>query len=132
MQTKAQSIKETITDVITGYIISVAITFIINYFHDIEIATWKNFSMTACYTVVSMIRKYIRRYFNNKEQWVYSFSKAYDCHCWTNVKKGETHTFHASFYDKHESWKLIEKKQNEDEYNKRIYSEKNKRAVGVY
>lgn len=69
MQSKLDSIKETIVDVITGYILAIGIAFVINWAHDVDISIWKNFSMTACYTAVSMIRKYvIRRFFNKLEK----------------------------------------------------------------
>lgn len=68
MQSRKDSLKETCWDIGIGFIISICATFIINWIHSVDIPTWKNFTMTICFTIVSLIRSYAtRRYFNNKE-----------------------------------------------------------------
>ncbi len=68
MQTKRESIVESLVDVGIGFIISLIATFVINWLHDLDIPIWKNFTMTMCFTFVSLCRKYlIRRHFSNRE-----------------------------------------------------------------
>jgi len=65
MQSRKDSIIESLVDVGIGFVISIIATFIINKIHGIEIPVWKNFTMTICFTIVSLVRKYfVRRYFN--------------------------------------------------------------------
>jgi hypothetical protein len=69
MQTRKQSITESIIDTGIGFIISLLLAFIINWMHDIDIPIWKNFTMTICFSVIGLIRRYIiRRYYNKKEE----------------------------------------------------------------
>lgn len=67
-QTKYQSMIESITDTGIGFIISIIATFIINKIHGIDVPVWKNFTMTLCFTVLSLARRYVvRRWFSKKE-----------------------------------------------------------------
>lgn len=69
MQSRKDSLKETCWDIGIGFIISICATFIINWVHSVDIPTWKNFTMTICFTIVSLVRRYAtRRYFNSKEK----------------------------------------------------------------
>lgn len=68
MQSRKESLIESLVDVGVGFIISICATFAINYIHDIDIPVWKNLTMTICFTVISLARRFVtRRYFNNKE-----------------------------------------------------------------
>lgn len=43
-------------------------TFFINKIHGIDVPIWKNFTMTLCFTILSLIRRYVvRRWFSKKE-----------------------------------------------------------------
>jgi hypothetical protein len=69
MQSKSESLKEAIYNAIISYAVAVVFTFFINWLHDLDIPVWKNFSMTFCFTVLSIIRSYIvRRWFNANEK----------------------------------------------------------------
>ncbi len=68
MQTKLQSFKEAISNAIISYFVAIIFTFFINWLHNINMPVWKNFSMTFCFTVLSIVRSYVvRRWFNKKE-----------------------------------------------------------------
>lgn len=69
MQSRKESLLEAIVDGVLGFLLSVCIAFVVNKVHGIEIPMWKNFTMTACFTGVSLIRRYlVRRFFNKREQ----------------------------------------------------------------
>jgi len=68
MQTKKQSIIETITSILIGYIISLVSLFIIFPILGIESNSGKNIIISFYFTVISLIRGYyVRRYFNKKQ-----------------------------------------------------------------
>ncbi len=68
MQTKKQSLIESIVNVLIGFIISITATFIIFPLVGIHSTPLQNVTSTIGFTIVSLIRQYIiRRYFNNKE-----------------------------------------------------------------
>ena len=68
MQTKKQSIIETITSILIGYIISLVSLFIIFPILGIESSSGKNIIITFYFTAISLIRGYfVRRYFNKKQ-----------------------------------------------------------------
>ena len=67
MQTKKQSLIESITNTVVGFIISYASTFLIFPLVGIESSASKNIVITLFFTVVSIFRGFlIRRYFNKK------------------------------------------------------------------
>lgn len=67
MQTKKQSLKESLTNTFIGFLISLLATFIVLPMFGIQSTFLKNIGITICFTVISIIRGYlIRRYFNNK------------------------------------------------------------------
>ena len=69
MQTKKQSLIESITNILIGYTISVIAQAIIYPLFWINIWTWKNLMIWAIFTIISLVRNYIiRRYFNKKEK----------------------------------------------------------------
>ena len=68
MQTKKQSIIETITSILIGYIISLVSLFIIFPILGIESNSGKNMIISFYFTAISLIRGYyVRRYFNKKQ-----------------------------------------------------------------
>tara|TARA_R110000803_G_scaffold210835_1_gene284191 strand:+ start:57891 stop:58103 length:213 start_codon:yes stop_codon:yes gene_type:complete len=69
MQTKKQSLKESLLNVLIGFTISLMASFIIFPLFNMESSVLKNIGTTICFTIVSLMRSYlIRRYFNNKEK----------------------------------------------------------------
>jgi len=69
MQSKKQSIMETLTSVFIGYIISLASLFIIFPILNIESSSSKNIIITFYFTVLSIARGYVvRRFFNKKNK----------------------------------------------------------------
>ena len=67
MQTKRQSLVESIANTFTGFVISFASTFLIFPLMGFESTTGKNLIITVFFTGVSIIRNYIlRRVFNRK------------------------------------------------------------------
>jgi len=67
MQTKKQSIIESLTNVTIGYLISLISLFLIFPILGIESSTGKNLIITLYFTLISIARSYIiRRYFNKK------------------------------------------------------------------
>lgn len=67
MQTKKQSLIESLTNVVIGYLISLLSLFIIFPILGIESSTGKNLIITLYFTLISIARSYIlRRYFNKK------------------------------------------------------------------
>lgn len=67
-QSKKHSILEQVCNVLTGVVISFAITEYILYpYYNIDVSPSMNFTITAILTVVSIARGYLwRRYFNSK------------------------------------------------------------------
>lgn len=67
MQTRKQSLIESLTDKIIGFAISFASTFIIFPLVGFESNSGKNLVITLFFTVVSVVRGYVvRRFFNKK------------------------------------------------------------------
>jgi hypothetical protein len=67
MQSTKESFVESLVDVGIGFIISIFATIVINKIHCIEIPLWKNFTITICFTIISLVRRFVvRRYFNNR------------------------------------------------------------------
>lgn len=67
MQSKKESLKETITDVTIGYLFALMTQIIIFPWFGIYVSLGKNIKMGLCFTVVAIIRKYcVRRWFNKK------------------------------------------------------------------
>ncbi len=70
MQTKKQSIKESITNIVVGYFISLISQLIIFPLLNITVTMADNLLISAYFTLISLIRSYvIRRYFNRKIEW---------------------------------------------------------------
>lgn len=67
MQTKKQSVIESLTNIGVGYLISLFSLFVIFPILGIESSTGKNIIITLYFTLISFLRSYIlRRYFNKK------------------------------------------------------------------
>ena len=67
MQTKKQSLKESITNISIGYFISLISQLIIFPILNIQVEITDNLLISAYFTVISFVRSYvIRRYFNRK------------------------------------------------------------------
>ena len=70
MQTKKQSLKESITNIVVGYFISLISQLIIFPLLNITVTMADNLLISAYFTLISLIRSYvIRRYFNRKIEW---------------------------------------------------------------
>lgn len=68
MQTKKQSLIESLTNVAIGYFISLISLFIIFPILGIESNTGKNLLITLYFTLISVVRSYVlRRWFNKKK-----------------------------------------------------------------
>jgi predicted membrane protein len=68
MQTKKQSLLESLTNTMIGFVISFASTFIIFPLMGFESSASKNIIITLFFTAVSILRGYvIRRFFNKKK-----------------------------------------------------------------
>jgi hypothetical protein len=69
MQTKRQSIIESITNTAVGYGISLVSLFLIFPVLGIESSPQKNIAISAYFTVISILRGYVlRRFFNKKHK----------------------------------------------------------------
>lgn len=69
MQTKKQSLLESLTNTAIGFVISLASTFVIFPLVGFESSASKNIIVTLFFTAVSILRGYlIRRFFNTKNQ----------------------------------------------------------------
>lgn len=67
MQTRTQSLVESITNIIIGYTVAIASQLIIFPMFDISIPLGDNLLIGAYFTIISLVRSYIvRRYFNRK------------------------------------------------------------------
>jgi len=65
-QTKLQSIFETITQIMTGYMINVCMYMVILPLFGFNVTLTQSFQVSALFTVISLVRLYvIRRLFNN-------------------------------------------------------------------
>jgi len=66
-QTRKQSLIESLTNLVIGYLISLLSLFVIFPILAIESSTGKNFTITLYFTLISVIRSYVlRRFFNKK------------------------------------------------------------------
>lgn len=69
MQTKKQSIAESLANVAIGYLISLASLFLIFPLIGIESNANKNITISIYFTVISILRSYaLRRFFNKKHK----------------------------------------------------------------
>lgn len=69
MQTKKQSLKESLFNTVIGFVISYMSTFLIFPIMGFDSDFSKNFIITIYFTIVSILRGYlVRRFFNNKNQ----------------------------------------------------------------
>ena len=67
MQTKRQSLTESIVNVVIGYLVAVVSQILIFPFFDIVVTIWDNLLIGLWFTIVSILRSYlIRRYYNAK------------------------------------------------------------------
>lgn len=68
-QTKLQSLREALTNVIIGYIIAVISNMFVLSLFGYQTSLSKSMGIGLCFTIISIIRNYIvRRFFNNKEK----------------------------------------------------------------
>jgi hypothetical protein len=68
MQSKKESLKESLINTSLGFAISLAATFLVLPLFGIESTPLKNIGITVCFTVISVLRSYlVRRYFNKIE-----------------------------------------------------------------
>lgn len=69
MQTKKQSLQESLTNVAVGYAISLLSLSIILPLMGVESSNGKNLLITFYFTLISILRSYLlRRYFNGKKR----------------------------------------------------------------
>lgn len=69
MQTKIQSLIETLVGTGIGFCIALAAQFFITWWYDIEVSAAKNVWITVFFTGISILRGYaVRRFFN----WIFS------------------------------------------------------------
>ena len=69
MQTKLQSIKETVTHVGLGYFFALATQFVVFPLYGMEVTFFEQLQIGWIFTVVALIRVYIvRRYYNWKHR----------------------------------------------------------------
>jgi hypothetical protein len=67
MQTRIQSLIESIANILIGYTVAIASQLIVFPLFDINIPLSDNMLIGAYFTVISLVRSYIvRRYFNRK------------------------------------------------------------------
>lgn len=67
MQTRIQSLIESITNILIGYTVAIASQLIVFPMFDINIPLSDNLLIGAYFTIISLVRSYIvRRYFNRK------------------------------------------------------------------
>jgi hypothetical protein len=69
MQTKKQSLIESLTNILIGYTLAVISQLLIFPFFDIVVTLSETIEIALYFTVISIIRSYlIRRYFNSKDK----------------------------------------------------------------
>jgi hypothetical protein len=67
MQTKIQSLKESLLNILIGYVTALASQLLIFPLFDINVQFSDNLLIGAYFTIISLLRSYvIRRYFNKK------------------------------------------------------------------
>ena len=68
MQTKYQSIIESLTNILIGYLTALLSQVLIFPLFDIDVTFQDNLLIGLYFTIISLIRSYlVRRYFNNKD-----------------------------------------------------------------
>jgi hypothetical protein len=68
MQSKKESLKESLINTSLGFAISLAATFLVLPLFGIQSIPLKNIGITICFTAISVLRSYlVRRYFNKIE-----------------------------------------------------------------
>ena len=69
MQTKRQSLIETLTSVFVGWLIGVILNMLVLPLFDYDITVVDSLLVSLIFTVISVVRGYlIRRFFNSKER----------------------------------------------------------------
>ena len=67
MQTKLQSLLESLTNISIGYLVAVGSQFVLFPFFDIHITVADNFIIGLWFTLISLVRGYaVRRWFNKR------------------------------------------------------------------
>jgi len=67
MQTKLQSLLESLTNITIGYLVAVGSQFVLFPFFDINISVADNFIIGLWFTLISLVRGYaVRRWFNKR------------------------------------------------------------------
>ena len=68
MQTRTQSFKESVVNIVIGYVIAFISQIVIFPIVGVKVSLSQNLEIGLYFTAVSLIRSYmIRRYFNNQE-----------------------------------------------------------------
>ena len=68
MQTKRQSLKEAITNILIGYLTALLSQIVVFPLFDILVPLSDNLLIGAYFTIISLVRSYIiRRYYENKK-----------------------------------------------------------------
>lgn len=66
MQTRTQSLTESITNTASGYLVAVLAQLLIFPLFDVDVSIGDNFMIAGMFTFISIVRNYaIRRLFNN-------------------------------------------------------------------
>lgn len=69
MQSKKDSLIESITNVSIGYVVAILTQIVVFPLFDINTSWYENLGIAACFTVVSVIRSYVvRRFFTNRTE----------------------------------------------------------------
>lgn len=67
MQTKKQSLVETLTNISIGMILSILVQLVVYPIMGIKVQFYQNVTLTVIFTIVSIVRGYlVRRFFNKK------------------------------------------------------------------
>jgi len=67
MQTKLQSLLESLTNITIGYLVAVGSQIVLFPFFDIHISVADNFIIGLWFTLISLVRGYaVRRWFNKR------------------------------------------------------------------
>lgn len=65
MQSRRQSLYETLVGVVVGFLLSTLLLACLSYRDNLQISLWKNLEWTAYFTILSIARGYcLRRFFN--------------------------------------------------------------------
>ena len=69
MQTKKQSLIESVNNILIGFVVAIGSQLIIFPIFNIHIKLHENFQIALYFTVISLIRSYLlRRYYNRKHR----------------------------------------------------------------